>query len=141
MCFFFLVINYRDIPSGRIRKYSYKKINHLKTRLRQFQAIEGETVPEKVHDIIKRDLQKRKISSSPTNIMEIMKNNKLTKYYNNILFWWVTGAAPPTLTGKEEEKIIEMFQEVDGLYRKYVDRLIFFSYSYVLNKILRILKK
>ena len=52
--------------------------------------------------------------------MEILKNNKLTKYYNNIqqIYCGVTGAAPPTLTGKEEEKLIEMLQEVDGLYRK-----------------------
>ena len=35
-----------------------------------------------------------------------------------------------------------MFQEVERLYRKYINRYIFiFSYSYVLNKILRSLKK
>ena len=53
----------------------------------------------------KRDLQKRNIISGPANIMEILKN-KLTKYYNNIqqIYCGVTWAAPPTLTGKEEEK-------------------------------------
>ena len=55
------IANYRDLPSGRIRKHSYKNINHLNMRLRQFQAIEGETVPKNVYDIIKRDLQKRSI--------------------------------------------------------------------------------
>ena len=151
--FYFSVVNYRDMPSGRIRQYSYKRINHLKVRLRRFQAVENENVPEKVYDIIKKDLRKRRIrwdgvfttGSMPTltNIMEILKNNKLPKYYNNIqqIYCGVTGAAPPTLTVKEEEKIIEMFQDVDGLYRKYVDRLNFFSYSNVFNKILRILKK
>ena len=111
--------------------------------MRQFQVIEGETVPKKVYDIIKRDLQKRSLSCTPTNIIEILKNNKLTKYYNNILqiYCGVTGAAPPTLTRKEEEKIIEMFQEVEMTYRKYINRSNLFSYSYVLNKILRILKK
>ena len=87
-------------------------------------------MPEKVYDIIKRDLWKRRIrwdgvGSMPTrtNIMEILKNNKLTKYYNNIqqIFCSVTGAAPPTLTGKEEERIIEMFQEVERSYRKYIN--------------------
>ena len=123
--FYFSVVNYRDMPSGRIRQYSYKRINHLKVRLRRFQAVEN--VPEKVYDIIKRDLRRRIIrldvvfttGSMPTltNIMEILKNNKLPKYYNNIqqIYCGVTGAEPPTLTGKEEEKIIEMFQEVDGL--------------------------
>ena len=103
-----------------------------------------------MYDIIKRNLLKRRIrwdgvGPMPTlaNIMEILKNNKLTKYYNNIqqIYCSVTGAAPPTLTGKEEERIIEMFQEVERSYKKYINRYNFSSYSYVLNKILRILKK
>ena len=52
-----------------------------------------------------------------------------------------TAAAPPTLTRKEEEKIIEMFQEVERTYRKYINMSDLFSYSYILNKILRNLKK
>ena len=92
--------------------------------MRQFQVIEGETVPKKVYNIIKEDLQKRSLSCIPTNIMEILKNNKLTKYYNNILqiYCGVIGAAPPPLTRKEEEKIIEMFQEVERTYRKTINR-------------------
>ena len=84
-------------------------------------------MPEKVYDIIKRDLWKRRIKwdgvyttgpmPTPTNIMEILKNDKLTKYYNNIqqIYCGVTGVAPPILTRKEEEKIIEMFQEVSHI--------------------------
>ena len=62
------------------------------------------------------------------NIMEILKNNKLAKYYNNIqqIYCGVTGVAPPTLARMEEEKIIEMFQEVERSYRKYINRYIFF---------------
>ena len=37
--------------------------------------------------------------------------------------------------------IIQMFKEVERSYRKYINRYNVFSYSYVLNKILRILKK
>ena len=77
------------MPSGSICQYSYKRINHLKVRLRRFQAVENENVPEKVYDIMKRDLRKRRIRwdgvyttgpmpPPPTNIMEILKNNKLT---------------------------------------------------------------
>ena len=43
----------------------------------------------------------------------------------------ITGAAPPTLTWKEEERITEMFQEVERSYRKYINRYILFSFSYV----------
>ena len=54
-----------------------------------------------------------------TNIMEILKNNKLTKYYYNIqqIYCRVKGAAPSTLTRKEEEKIIAMFQEAERSYK------------------------
>ena len=67
------IANYRNMHSGRIRKYSYKKINHQKARLRQFQATERETVPENVYDIIKRDSKERRIRCTPTNIMGILK--------------------------------------------------------------------
>ena len=53
----------------------------------------------------------------------------------------ITGAAPPIFARNEDEKIIGMFQEVERSYSKYIKRYNFFSYSYVLNKILRILKK
>ena len=126
----FPAVNYRDMPSGRVCQYSYKRINLLKVRLRRFQAVDSENVPEKVYDIIKRDLLKRRIRwdgvgpmPTLTNIMEILKNNKLTKYYTNIqqICCGVTGVAPPTLTRKEEEEIIEMFQEVERPYRKYIN--------------------
>ena len=52
----------------------------MKVRLTRFQAVESENVPEKVYDIIKRDLQKRRIRwdgvgpmPTLTNIMEILK--------------------------------------------------------------------
>ena len=48
------------MPSDRICQYSYKGLNHLKVRLRRFQAVESENVPEKVYDIIKK-LRKRRI--------------------------------------------------------------------------------
>ena len=147
---FIPVVSYRDMPSSRICQYSYKRLNHLKVRLRCLQAVESENVSQKVYDIIKRDLWKRRIRwggvgpmPTLTNIMEMLKNNKLTKHYNNSqqIYCGDTGAAPPTLTGKEEERIIEMLQEVETSYRKYINRSNAFSYSYVLNKILRILKK
>ena len=122
----------------------------MNVRLRRFQAVESKNVPRNVYDIIKRDLWKRRIGwdrvgpmHTLTNIMKISKHNKLTKYYNNVqqIYCSVIGAAPPTLTGKEEERIIEMFQEVERSYRKYINRYNYFSYSYVLNQILKILKK
>ena len=117
--------------------------------MRRFQAVESEKVPEKVYDIIRRDLLKRRIRwdgvgpmPTLTNIMEILQNNKLTKYNNNIqqIYCNVTGVASPTLT-RRDEKNIEMFQEVERSYRKYINRNNPFSASEVLNKILRILKE
>ena len=58
---FFSAVDFRDMPCGRICQYSYKRINHLKVRLRRFQAVESENMPEKVYDIIKRNLLERRI--------------------------------------------------------------------------------
>ena len=44
---FFAAVNYRDMPSGRICQKSYKRINHLKVRLRRFQAVEVRMLPKK----------------------------------------------------------------------------------------------
>ena len=91
--FFFFFLQF-IIEICQVRQYSYKRTNHLKVRLRRFQAVESENVPENVYDIIKRDLRKRRIRwdgafytgpmPTSTNIMEILKNNRLSKYYNNI---------------------------------------------------------
>ena len=48
------------MPSGRICQYSYKRINHLKVRLRRCQAVESENVPEKLYDIIKKRFAEKK---------------------------------------------------------------------------------
>ena len=71
---FFPAVNYRDMPSGRICQYSYKRINRLKVRLRRFQAVESENVPEKVYDIIKRDLLKRRIRWDGVGLMPTLTN-------------------------------------------------------------------
>ena len=132
-------VNDRDMPSVRICHYFHKKNKPLKVRLRRFQTVESENLPEKVYDIIKRDLRKKRLrgdgvfTTGPmpnlTNLMKILNNNKLTKYYNNIqqIYCGVTGIASPTLTRKEEEKIIEIFQEVERSYRKYINRYIFLA--------------
>ena len=67
--------------------------------------------------------------------MEVLKNNKLTKYYNNIqqIYCGVTWVAPPSLIREEETMKIQMFKEVERSYRKYINRYNFFSYSYVLK--------
>ena len=46
--FCFPTVNYRDIQSGRICQYSYKRINHLKVRLGRFQAVGRECARKSV---------------------------------------------------------------------------------------------
>ena len=60
-----------------------------------------------------------------TNIMEILKNNKLTNYYDNIqqIYCGLTGVAPSSLTREEKELIIQMFKDVERSCRKYITRL------------------
>ena len=129
------------------QKYPYKKINHLKEKLNQFQAKESSKVPDEIFDVIKSDLKKQRINEkecTPLQIRKILKKHKMTNYYEHLhqIYCDITETAQITLQKSVEEKIINMFQEMQPVFYKYFpeERSNFLSYSYVLNKIFRILE-
>jgi hypothetical protein len=140
-----------DIPShsesaNEKQKYPYKKINHLKERLSQFQSKESIDVPDEICNIIKNQLRKQRISyanCSLDNIRKILQMNKLTHYYEHVhqIYCKITGLKPTILTKETEEIIITLFIKINNSFNKYKPdtRSNFLSYSYVLNKIFMIL--
>jgi len=146
------VIMESEIPSHKEmanekQKYPYKKINHLKEKLNQFQSKESADIPENICNIIKSDLRKKKIrpeNSTPSDIKSILKKNRLTSYYEHLqqIYCIISGANPITLPREVEETIINMFQAMQESFRSHCpsSRSNFLSYSYVLNKLFRILK-
>lgn len=146
------VIMESELPSHKElanekQKYPYKKINHLKEKLNQFQSKESADVPDDICAIVKADLRKRKIDvnkCTPPIIRAILKKHKLTIWYEHLqqIYCKISGTDPITLPCEIEETIITMFQTMQESFRKHcpLHRSNFLSYSYVLNKLFKILK-
>ena len=76
-------------------------------------------------------------------IRSILKKNKINKYYEHIPYILnrITGKSTPQLTPELEEKLRDMFKQIQGPFIKHSpkNRKNFLSYSYVLHKFLEIL--
>lgn len=128
------------------QKYPYKKINHLKEKLNQFQSKENADIPENLYNLIFDELKKQRInplSASPYDIKTILKKNRQTNYYEHLqqICCKITGRPPITLPRDIEIKIISMFQSIQESFQKHKcdNRSNFLSYAYVLNKLFKIL--
>ena len=145
------VIMESEIPSHKEmanekQKYPYKKINHLKEKLNQFQSKESADVSDEICSTVKSDLRKMGIDCrrvTPPIIRKILKKHKWTNCYEHLqqIYCKVSGNKPINLSTEIEETIINMFQSMQESFRKHCPkhRSNFLSYSYVLNKIFRIL--
>lgn len=128
------------------QKYPYKKINHLKEKLNQFQSKENADIPESLYNLIFDELKKQRInpqSTTPFEIKTILKKNRQTNYYEHLqqIYCKITGNLPITLPRDIETKIINMFQSIQESFQKHKldNRSNFLSYAYVLNKLFLIL--
>lgn len=128
-------------------KYPYKKINHLIEKLNQFQSKETTVIPQEVYEKIDSEIKKQRLDRkniTPKKIKDILRKHKLSNYYehHHQIFSKVTGTPPPLLTRETEEKIKNMFKDIQFPFKKYCpkDRSNFLNYSYVLHKIFLILE-
>ena len=137
------VLNYKDWQT--IKRYTpYKKISHLKERLNQLQAKEGKHVPNEIISLIKSEMTVRKIDCNQCTIEQIrsiMNIKHLQKYYNNIqqIYCAITRRQPIVLSQETEQIVIEMFKQVESVFKRlYPNRRNFLNYSYILNKLFHI---
>lgn len=138
--------NHKEISNEK-QKYPYKKSNHLKEKLNQFQSKESADVPDEICNIIRADLKKRRIKEencTPPDIRSILKKHRYTSYYEHLqqIYCKISKTEPITLSRDIEEKILSMFQAMQESFHRHcpANRSNFLSYSYVLNKLFRILK-
>jgi len=127
-------------------KYPYKKLNHLKEKLNQFQSKELADIPYIVYENINNELKKQHINpktTTPVVIRKILKQYKHKDCYEHLqqIYCKISGKPPIVIDHVIEEKIIKCFNVVLPLFRKKkpTDRSNFLNYSYFLNKIFRIL--
>ena len=132
-------------PPKEVCFYAYKRINHFREILAQFQAKETTQIPPEVLDHIRRQIQKERIEvSTITNrkAKEILKKLGYNKYYEHIPFIKdKLGVKPPIMSPELEETLCSLFMDIQGPYAKYCpeNRVNFLNYYYTVYKLCELL--
>ena len=132
-------------PPKEVCFYAYKRINHFREILAQFQAKETTQIPEEVLENIKNQIKKERITlKQMTNkkAKDILKKLGYNKYYEHIPFIKdKLGIRPPIMTPELEDKLCNLFMEIQKPYAKHCpdDRVNFLNYYYVLYKMCELL--
>ncbi len=132
-----------------VKPYSYKRTNHFKEWIVQIQGREGTFVPKQVIDLLLIEIKKERLTDKSMityhKIKEYLKKLKLNKYYEHIpnIIHKITGNVQLVINQKLEEKLLEMFNDIQEPFEKYCpkNRKNFLSYSYTLYKFFQLLKK
>ena len=134
-------------PPKEVCFYAYKRINHFREILAQFQAKETTQIPNEVIDNIKSQIKKERISTDQINnkkAKEILKKLGYNKYYEHIPFIKdKLGIKPPIMSPELEDTLCNLFMEIQGPYAKYCpdDRVNFLNYYYTVYKLCELLEK
>ena len=134
-------------PPKEVCFYAYKRINHLKEILAQFQAKESTYIPQEVFDNIKNQIKKERIQTKDlTNkkTKELLKNLGYNKYYEHIPFIKdKLGIKPPNMSPELEETLCNLFMEIQKPYSKFCpkERVNFLNYYYTLYKLCELLNE
>ena len=132
-------------PPKEVCFYAYKKINHFKEILAQYQGKETTQIPNDVIEIIKIQIKKERINIDQLNhykTKEILKKLGFNKYYEHIAFIKnKLGIKPPIMSQELEETLCNLFMELQSPYAKNCPdyRVNFLNYYYVLYKLCELL--
>jgi len=132
-------------PPKEVCFYAYKRINHFKEILAQFQGKETTQIPVEVIENIKLQIKKERIDLSQlTNYKtkEILKKLGYNKYYEHIPFIKdKLGMKPPVMSQELEETLCNLFVELQAPYSKFCpdDRVNFLNYYYTAYKLCELL--
>ena len=132
-------------PPKEVCFYAYKRINHFKEILAQFQGKETTQIPQEVIDNIKLQIKKERIDLSiitNSKTKEILKKLGYNKYYEHIPFIKdKLGIKPPIMSPELEETLCNLFVELQSPYSKYCpdDRVNFLNYYYTAYKLCELL--
>ena len=134
-------------PPKEVCFYAYKRINHFREILAQFQAKETTLIPNQVLEAVKFQIKKERITIEQlTNkkAKEILKKLGYNKYYEHIPFIKdKLGIKPPIMTPELEERLCNLFIDIQGPYSKFCpeDRVNFLNYYYTIYKLCELLEQ
>jgi hypothetical protein len=133
----------------KIKDYSpYKRLNHFKEWLNQFQAKQSPDISEHVFVDIVKELNKTRMKDLSTitriKMKNILKKLKYNNYYEHIhyIINKLNNLPPPKITRDMERVFISMFVKIQDPWEQYKhpNRKNFLSYSYVLHKFCELLE-
>jgi hypothetical protein len=128
-------------PPKEVCFYAYKKINHFKEILAQYQGKETTQIHPEVIENIKQQIKKERIKLEDltyNKLKEILKKLSYNKHYEHIQFIKnKLGIKPPVFTPEFEDTLCNLFNELLSPYSKFCpnDRVNFLNYYYVLYKL------
>jgi hypothetical protein len=132
-------------PPKEVCFYAYKKINHFKEILAQFQGKETTQIPVDVVESLKQQIKKERIDINKITyykVKELLKKLGYNKYYEHINFIKdKLGFKPPIISQDLEETLCNFFMEIQYPYAKHCPdyRVNFLHYYYVLYKLFELL--
>jgi len=132
-------------PPKEVCFYAYKRINHFKEILAQFQGKETTQIPPEVIENIKIQIKKERIEISQISNLktkEILKKLGYNKYYEHIPFIKdKMGIKPPIMSVELEETLCNLFIELQSPYSKNCPnyRVNFLNYYYTAYKLCELL--
>jgi len=132
-------------PPKEVCFYAYKRINHFREILAQFQAKETTQIPDIVLENIKSQIKKERITLeqiSNKKAKEILKKLGYNKYYEHIPFIKdKLGIKPPIMGPELEETLCNLFMDIQEPYAKYCpdSRVNFLNYYYTVYKLCELL--
>jgi Zn finger protein HypA/HybF involved in hydrogenase expression len=136
--------NYKEDSNDTKTYVAYKTMNHFNEWLNKIQGKEVIELSDEVCDKIKKEISKYNLNGNPQNIppqnmREILSKLGLNKYYDDIpyIIFKTTGKEPPIISREQEEKLRQMFREVQEPFKIYKpkDRRNLISYSYIIYKL------
>ena len=136
--------SYKEAPK-EICFYAYKRINHFKEIIAQFQGKETTQIPANVIESIKNQVKKERIellTISNEKTKDILKKLGHNKYYEHIPFIKdKLGIKPPIMSPDLEDTLCNLFAELQAPYSKYCpdDRVNFLNYYYTAYKLCELL--
>jgi hypothetical protein len=139
--------NYKDpIPDNSA--YAYKRINHFREWLSQFQGRENTDIPIDVYQKILIELKKNRINNlaslKPDKMRSILRKVGYNNMYEHIphIISKLNGLPPPNISRETEQQLIKMFTMIQKPFQLYKTkkRKNFLNYSYVLHKFCELLE-
>ena len=137
-----------DLGNYKVRhKRIYKRLDHFKEVLCQFQGKEGKHIPPEVIDGIEDNTAKDKESITLLDVKQSLRKLKLNKYVENIFYIQhvLAGTTLPYIRREAEDKMVRLFKQVErvsGVTRHLANfaRTSFLNYYYVVYKLLESLQ-